>query len=81
MILDLSTNQIIGEFHKYIKPVVESQLNPFCTELTGITNEMVLKEGNPTLPEALAQLHVFLEEKGVFSEEFAFCSCGDFDGN
>jgi hypothetical protein len=42
---------------------------------------MVLKEGNPTLKEAIEQLHCFLEERGILKEEFAFCSCGNFDGN
>lgn len=67
VVLDLSTNQVIYEFHTYVKPVIEAQLNPFCTELTGITNEMVLKEGTPTLPEALNQLHDFLEKKGILA--------------
>ena len=81
VIIDLSTNQVAYEFHTYVRPVVEKELNPFCTELTGITNEMVLKEGTPTLQEALQNLHNFLEEKGILSEEFVLCSCGDFDGN
>lgn len=37
VMLDLSRNRVIAEFHRYVKPVVNPKLTPFCTELTGIT--------------------------------------------
>ena len=54
-------------------------MTPFCTELTGITQEQV--DGGVTLQEALKQLHLHLGKEGIFGSEFVFMSCGDFDGN
>jgi len=62
-----------------VKPVLDPKLTPFCTQLTGITQEQV-DSGIP-LKEALAEVHDFLEGLGVFTKEFVFMSCGDFDGN
>jgi ERI1 exoribonuclease 3 len=38
-----SNNKVrwIGEFSKYVRPVLEPVLSDFCTELTGITQEQV----------------------------------------
>ena len=54
-------------------------LTPFCTELTGITQEQV--NGGIPIREAIDRVHTFLEGLGVFNSEFVFLSCGDFDGN
>ena len=80
VVVDVEKNEVVAEFHKYIRPTLEKTITPFCTSLTGITNEMVLKEGNPTYEEVIPQLHDFLEKLGVFKHEFVFMSCGDFDG-
>lgn len=80
VVIDVEKNVAIAEFHKYIRPTLEKNITPFCTELTGITNEMVLKEGNPTFEQAISQLHEFLENLGVLKHEIVFMSCGDFDG-
>ena len=48
VIIDLDQNKIVTEFHTYVRPVIDP-LNPFCTELCGITEEMVYKEGTPTI--------------------------------
>ena len=62
-----------------MRPTVEKQLNPFCTELTGITDEQVLGKDVPDILGALEQSHQWLEDMGVFKEEFVVMSCGDFD--
>ena len=41
MIIDLKQLKVIGEFHHYVTPVHNPKLTKFCTELTGITQEMV----------------------------------------
>lgn len=46
VIIDTETNQVVSEFHTYVKPVKE-KLNPFCTELCGITEEMVTGDQVP----------------------------------
>ena len=81
VIIDVKNKKIAGEFHTYIRPTLEKEVKPFCTELTGITNERCFAEGVPTLEEALAKLHNFLLDFGMFQKEFVFMSCGDFDGN
>lgn len=79
VLVDLQEKKIVGEFQTYVKPTLESKLNPFCTELTGITDEQVLGEGVPDILGALEQSHEWLEKQGVFKEEFVIMSCGDFD--
>ena len=80
VIVDVKNKAIKSVFHTYIKTTVEPVITPFCTELTGITNDMVSKEGNPTIEQAIKDLHAFLKEEGLFNHEFVFASCGDFDG-
>ena len=85
VVLDLKTNKFVGEFQTYVRPEVDPALKAFCTELTGITNEMAFtnsKTGqpNPTFSEAMQQLHAFLVSTGIINKNFVLCSCGDFDG-
>lgn len=80
VVIDTLKNEVVHEFHTYIKPTAE-KLDPFCTELCGITEEMVYGEEVPTFSEALNQLHEFLEKNGILKEEFVLVSCGDYDGN
>ena len=56
LILDTELCKVVGEFHTYIKPTSD-KLTQFCTELTGITEDMVYGELVPTFPEALDKLH------------------------
>jgi ERI1 exoribonuclease 3 len=51
VVVDTRINRPVAEFHTYIRPVRNPQLTSFCTELTGITQDMV--QDAPTLPEAL----------------------------
>lgn len=85
VVLNLKTNQFEAEFHTYIRPTVEHKITQFCTELTGITNDMAFtnKDGglNPTFEEALDMLHQFIVDKGFIDKNFVLLSCGDFDGN
>ena len=39
VIVDVKTNKAVAEFHTYVRLTEEKELNPFCTELTGIKNE------------------------------------------
>lgn len=66
-------------FHSYVQPTIHTQLNPVCTEITGITQSMV--DGQPTLPEVLKNLDDWMRgenllEKGVTT---CFVTCGDWD--
>jgi ERI1 exoribonuclease 3 len=42
ILYNLSTRQVEGTFHEYVRPVKVPQLTDFCTELTGITQVRVL---------------------------------------
>jgi inhibitor of KinA sporulation pathway (predicted exonuclease) len=58
VVLDLKTNKVVGEFHTYVRPTMDAAVTQFCTELTGITNDMAFTnqetgEQNPTFQEAL----------------------------
>ena len=61
-----------------MKPTLDPQLTDFCTELTGITQDQV--DAGVDIKDALKQVHMWLGNEGVFSSEFIFMSCGDFDG-
>lgn len=41
VVLDLKQNKVVGEFHTYVRPTLDKYLPAFCTELTGITEDMV----------------------------------------
>ena len=41
VIIDVKQKAIKAVFQTYVKPVLDPQLTPFCTELTGITQEQV----------------------------------------
>lgn len=66
-------------FHTYVQPVIHKKVNPVCTELTGITQEMV--DGQPTLPETLAMLDEWMKKEGLLEKgvNFCFVTCGDWD--
>lgn len=44
--LDLKTGKITREAHHYIKPVTDT-VSDFCTQLTGITQRTVSRQGRP----------------------------------
>ena len=68
-----------SEFHSYIQPTIHTRLNPVCTEITGITQEMV--DGQPTLPEVLKRLDEWMKGEGLLVGGVMTCfvTCGDWD--
>ncbi|XP_071165685.1 ERI1 exoribonuclease 3-like [Mytilus edulis] len=73
------TLQTESVFHQYVQPKVNQQLTPFCTELTGIIQDMV--DGQPYIEEVLEKFHTWLEENDLLNPEnkFIFVTCGDWD--
>lgn len=59
VVLDTATLRIVAEFHRYVRPVRNPKLTAFCTELTGITQEMV--DAADTLPAVVEQFQQWLE--------------------
>ncbi|XP_078527851.1 ERI1 exoribonuclease 3 isoform X4 [Lissotriton helveticus] len=73
------TMEIESTFHTYVQPVVHPQLTPFCTELTGIIQEMV--DGQPTLNQVLERVDEWMGKEGLLdpSVKSIFVTCGDWD--
>lgn len=69
--LDSSFN-ILGSFNSYINPTIYSKINPFITELTGITLEDLISEKR--FPKVYESFINFIGE-----EEYTFCTWGESD--
>ncbi len=63
-----------SEFSTFVRPVRHPTLSTFCTELTGITQAMLVEA--PGFPQALTALG---RELPLSSAEVRFCSWGEFD--
>ncbi|XP_071840804.1 ERI1 exoribonuclease 3-like isoform X2 [Apostichopus japonicus] len=72
------TFEVESEFHTYVEPQVH-EVGEFCTELTGITKEMVA--GKPHLPDVLEMFHDWMQKEDLLSNETKsiFVTCGDWD--
>ena len=68
-----------AEFHAYVRPTVHAQLTPFCTQLTGITQDMV--DGKPVLQDVMSSFQGWMETNGLLepSVKSCFVTCGDWD--
>ena len=77
--VNAKTMKMESTFHTYVQPTAHPVLTPFCTELTGITQEMV--DGQPTLPQVLEQFHEWMSRNGLLEEGVTSCfvTCGDWD--
>ena len=71
------TIEFISEFHCYVRPTINPILSDFCTELTGITQEMV----NPaeTFDIVYAKHIKWLQTNVPFGSVFLFATCGKWD--
>lgn len=75
--LNSSNLEVESIFHKYVRPTAQPELSTFCTELTGIIQEMV-DQADP-LPEVLSSFDRWLETEGLYDKSFMFVTCGDWD--
>jgi inhibitor of KinA sporulation pathway (predicted exonuclease) len=66
-----------GVFHHYVKPEAHPVLTPFCTELTGITQETV--DGGKPFAEVLHLFDKWYHENDLGAKRCAFVTCGDWD--
>ncbi|KER28185.1 hypothetical protein T265_04941 [Opisthorchis viverrini] len=68
-----------GVFHHYVRPVFHPELTDFCTELTGIIQDMV--DNQPRLEEVLQLFDEWLVKEKLTGTEntFSFVTCGDWD--
>ena len=68
-----------SEFHTYVQPTAHPVLTPFCTRLTGITQEKVADQ--PTLPDVMIRFHQWMDRNGLLVPKVKSCfvTCGDWD--
>ena len=80
----IAAGSVISEFQLYVKPMLTPVLTKFCTELTGITNEVIQTQG-VEFPEAFRRHREWLlRETGSTSDydlenKVLFVTCGDWD--
>ncbi|RPD65915.1 hypothetical protein L226DRAFT_608848 [Lentinus tigrinus ALCF2SS1-7] len=75
--------EVVDEFRSFVRPTWRPQLSPFCTTLTGITQEQV--DSAPTFPEVLQEFRTFLEKNKLIDHHgqrlarFCFSTDGPYD--
>jgi len=86
VVIDVKKKSVVAEFHEYLRLTAEEAVTQFCTDLTGITNEMCMSkkaDGSwkcSTFEETLVNLNKFMETNGLLKSRVIFMSKGDFDG-
>ncbi|XP_052774198.1 ERI1 exoribonuclease 3-like [Mya arenaria] len=77
--INARTLQVDSTFHQYVQPRVHKQLTPFCTQLTGIIQDMV--DGQPHLEDVLLSLDQWMLDNKLLDPEVKslFVTCGDWD--
>jgi len=76
-ILNSSDSSTKARFHHYVKPIHHPQLTEFCTNLTGITQEVV--DLGKTFAEVWYEFREFMEFHGLSEKNTVFCISGDWD--
>lgn len=66
--------EIIGSYNRFVKPIINPFLSPFCKSLTSIQQEDVDRAS--TFGKVIVE---FQEWAGVLDEEYLLCSWGSFD--
>jgi len=66
-----------ARFHHYVKPIHHPKLTDFCTNLTGITQEVV--DLGKTFAEVWYEFREFMEFHGLTERNTLFCISGDWD--
>lgn len=67
----------IGEFHEYVKPIINPVLSEFCTELTGIKQETVDKAD--IFPNVFNRHYNWIKTNVLNLEKLTFLTCGAWD--
>lgn len=90
VLIDTSNGTTIDTFHAYVRPMIHPRLTPFCTELTGITQEQV--DHAEPFEQVWKEVHRFLKKHQLLTNDekdedsstsvahpFTFVTCGDWD--
>lgn len=77
VLIDYTTGDVVAEFHQYVKPKHNPTLDPFCTKLTGITQDVV-NNAKP-FSEVWKNFNRFLEEYKITDKNTIFVTFGNTD--
>ena len=77
VIVEVQSRTIISKFQRYVKPIRHPKLSDFCTELTGITQDMVDK--GCTIQEAVKDYNKWLYQNGLMGNNFIIFTCEHWD--
>lgn len=77
----------VDRFHEFVKPRISSVLTPFCTQLTGITQQTV--DSADHLPIVWRRFKTWMKKRQLVDQEsgdtgiqnFAFVTCGNWVTN
>lgn len=76
--VNATTMETEAIFHTYVQPTAHPRLTPFCTKLTGITQEMV--NGKPSLLQVLDMFDKWMTSENLIKDvNICFVTCGDWD--
>lgn len=80
VLVDLVTGEILGEFHRYVRPVETPILSDYCKNLTGISQETV--DGANILQEVMDEFRIWVK-KIIKEKELIMPKTrkGNLDGN
>lgn len=81
LMINSRTLKMDAQFHQYVQPRVHRELTAFCTELTGIAQDMV--DGQPFIEDVLKSFDKWMQENNLLdpSVKSLFVTCGDWDLN
>jgi len=79
LVYSLERDEVEASFHEYVRPVVYPTLTAFCTDLTGITQDVV--DAADTFPEVWNRFQDFLKHSETLTDPacYAFLTCGNWD--
>lgn len=76
-VLNSNDSSTKARFHHYVKPIHHPKLTEFCSNLTGITQEVV--DLGKTFAEIWYDFREFMEFHGLTEKNTLFCISGDWD--
>ena len=77
LMVDSETFTVVSKFHQYVKPVGVASITPFCTELTGITQDMV--DTQPAWEQVMEMFVSWYTDNNLSPLNSTFVTCGLWD--
>ncbi|KAH9950480.1 exonuclease RNase T and DNA polymerase III [Amylocystis lapponica] len=79
LLYNVEQDEVQATFHEYVRPVMNPDLTPFCTKLTGITQDVV--DAASPFSNVWDRFQVFLKSHGLLDNPSSciFLTCGHWD--